>query len=52
MSRARWIAFIIDGSPQPELLSANDGGYLIEMPLRCRPMAPTAKLTGEQRPEF
>jgi hypothetical protein len=46
------LAFIVDGSPQPELLSANDDGHLVEMPMRNRPMAPLAKLTGEQRPEF
>ena len=46
------LAFIVDRPPQPELFAANQHGHLVEMPPRSRPMAPTAKLPGEQRPEF
>jgi hypothetical protein len=46
------LAFIVDGPPQPELFDTNQDDHLVEMPARSRPMAPTAKLPGEQRPEF
>ena len=46
------LAFIVDRPPQPELFAANQDGHLVEMPTRSRPMAPTAKLPGEQRSEF
>ena len=46
------LAFIVDRAPQPELLAANQHGHLVEMSPRSRPMAPRAKLPGEQRLEF
>jgi hypothetical protein len=46
------LAFIVDRPPQPESLAVNQHGHLVEVPRRSRPMAPTAKLPGEQRPEF
>jgi hypothetical protein len=41
------LAFIVDGSPKPELLSANDDGHLVEMPSRRRLWASTAQFSGE-----
>jgi hypothetical protein len=46
------LALIVDRAPQPELFAANQHGHLVEMSPRSRPMARTAKLPGEQRPEF
>jgi hypothetical protein len=46
------LAFIVDRAPRPELFAANQHAHLVEMPPRSRPIAPTAKLPGDQRAEF
>jgi hypothetical protein len=45
-------AFIVDCPPEPELPSRNPDDHFVDMPPRRWPRTPTAKFSGEQRPEL
>ena len=46
------LAFVVNRAPEPELPARDHHGHLVEMPLRRRPWASTAKLSSERRPEL
>ena len=46
------LAFVVNRAPEPELPAPDHYGHLIEMPSRCWPRTPAAKLSSERRPEF
>jgi hypothetical protein len=46
------LTFVVNRAPQPKLPARNHRGHLVEMPLRRRPRASTAKISGEQWPEL
>jgi hypothetical protein len=46
------LAFVVDGSPQPESSAGDHNCHLVQMPARGWPMTSAAKLLGEQRPEL
>ena len=45
-------AFIVARAPEPKLPPRNPDAHFVEVPPRRWPRTPTAKFSGEQRPEL